>query len=108
MLVFGLPKGALRNTTSRELNWFRAAGAVIAAATGTKSARAGSPYGGIGAVPPAPVAASADCPSTERVKEKSGPPGLHLYVVRFDKPWRKRIAALSGSDLRKHHSRRYR
>jgi len=81
---------------------------VIAAATGTKSARAGSPYGGIGAVPPAPVAASADCPSTERVKEKSGPPGLHLYVVRFDKPWRKRIAALSGSDLRKHHSRRYR
>jgi hypothetical protein len=41
-------------------------------------------------------------------KEKSGPPGLHLYVVSVDKQWRKRIAALGRPDLRKHPSRRYR
>ena len=76
---------------------------------GTKSARASSPCGGIGAVPPAPPyqpAPIAPLPSVS--KEKSGPPGLHLYVVSVDEQWRKRIAALGGPDLRKHPSRRYR
>ena len=51
---------------------------------------------------PAPIA-----PLPSVSKEKSGPPGLHLYVS-VDKQWRKRIAALGGPDLRKHSSRRYR
>ena len=52
---------------------------------------------------PAPIA-----PLPSVSKEKSGPPGLHLYVVSVDQQWRKRIAALGGPDLRKHPSRRYR
>jgi hypothetical protein len=52
---------------------------------------------------PAPIA-----PVPSVSKEKSGPSGLHLYVVGVDKQRRKRIAALGGPDLRKHPSRRYR
>jgi hypothetical protein len=78
-------------------------------AYGTKSARASSPSGGIGrgsTGPPYQPAPIAPVPSVS--KEKSGPSGLHLYVVGVDKQWRKRIAALGGLDLRKHPSRRYR